>query len=80
MAYLVDTTGAIVGIWQAGDNIGAQLVNEPGTLGLNELNTRDSESAKAFYASVFGWEPEAVEGSNGGYVVFNVDGGTRSRA
>jgi len=74
MAYLVDTTGAMVGIWQAGDHIGAQLVNEPGTLGWNELTTQDFASAKAFYASVVGWEPEAVEGSNGGYVVFNVDG------
>lgn len=74
MAYLVDPTGAMVGIWQARGNTGAQLVDEPGTLGFNELNTRDPEAAQAFYAAVFGWEPEPVESSGGNYVMFNVDG------
>lgn len=69
MAYLVDRAGAMVGIWQAGSNSGAQLVDEPGTLGFNELNTRDPEAAQAFYAGVFGWEPEPVQSSGGNYVI-----------
>ncbi len=55
MAFLVDPTGAAIGVWQPGINIGAGLVNEPGALAWNELETRDPEAAKAFYAAVFGW-------------------------
>lgn len=55
MAFLVDPTGAVVGLWQPGRNIGAGLVNEPGALSWNELETRDPDAAKAFYGAVFGW-------------------------
>ena len=58
MAFLADPTGAVVGIWQPGRNIGASIVNEPGSLSWNELNTRDPEVAKAFYGAVFGWQFE----------------------
>jgi uncharacterized protein len=74
MAFLIDPTGAIVGIWQARKHYGAQLVNEPGTLGWNELATRDPEAAKVFYPAVFGWEPAAWEGSDTPYTTWNVDG------
>ncbi len=55
MAVFADPTGAVFGIWQPGTFIGAELVNEPGALAWNELNTRDPEAAKAFYGAVFGW-------------------------
>jgi len=55
MAFLSDPTGAVFGLWQPGRNIGAGLVNEPGALSWNELETRDPEAAKAFYAAVFDW-------------------------
>lgn len=74
MAYLVDPTGAVVGIWQAGAGESAFLVGEPDALGWNELNTRDIEAASPFYASVFGWESEVVESSGGDYVLFNTGG------
>jgi uncharacterized protein len=61
MAFLADPTGAMIGIWQPGRNIGAGLVNEPGALSWNELNTRDPEAAKAFYGAVFGWGFEDIE-------------------
>jgi hypothetical protein len=51
-----DPAGAVFGIWEAQEHRGAQLVNEPGTWNFSELNTADSEGAKAFYGSVFGWE------------------------
>lgn len=54
-AFFADPTGAIVGIWQPGKNIGAGLVNEPGALAWNEINTRDLGAAKQFYGAVFGW-------------------------
>ncbi len=56
MAVFVDPTGAVVGIWQPGTFVGAEIVNEPGALAWNELNTRDPEAAKAFYGAVFGWD------------------------
>lgn len=58
MAFLADPSGAVLGLWKAGRNIGAGLVNEPGALSWNELNTRDPEAAKAFYGAVFGWDFE----------------------
>jgi uncharacterized protein len=58
MAFLVDPTGAVIGLWQPGRNIGAGLVNEPGALAWNELETRDPAAAKDFYGAVFGWSFE----------------------
>ena len=55
MAIFTDPTGAVFGIWQPGAFAGAARVNEPGALAWNELNTRDTGAAKAFYGAVFGW-------------------------
>jgi predicted enzyme related to lactoylglutathione lyase len=74
MAFLIDPAGAFVGIWQAGRHTGAELVNEPGALGWNELVCREPQTASAFYASVFGWEPAPVQVSGHDYTVFNLDG------
>lgn len=61
MAVFMDPAGAAFGVWQAGKHFGAELVNEPGALSWNELNTRDPEGAKAFYGAVFGWAFEDAE-------------------
>jgi predicted enzyme related to lactoylglutathione lyase len=61
MAVFQDPTGAFLSVWQPGEHKGAQLVNEPGTLSWNELNTRDVETAKSFYSAVFGWNCETME-------------------
>lgn len=53
---VVDPQGATLGIWQAGGFIGAGLVNEPGSMVINQLNTRDPIAAAAFYGALFGWE------------------------
>ena len=55
MAMIQDPTGAVVGIWQPKDHIGAQLVNRPNALVWNELQTKDTDAALSFYATVFGW-------------------------
>jgi predicted enzyme related to lactoylglutathione lyase len=75
MAVLSDPTGAVFGIWQAGKNVGADVVREAGALTWSELNTRDPESAKPFYAELFGWsyEDEEYEGT-GTYTTIAVDG------
>jgi predicted enzyme related to lactoylglutathione lyase len=61
-AVLTDPEGAEFRIWQARQNKGAQLVNEPGSLNLNGLNTRDTKGAKSFYGSVFGWRTLLLDG------------------
>jgi predicted enzyme related to lactoylglutathione lyase len=58
MALFADPTGAFCGIWQPGMFPGAELVNEYGCFGWNELNTRDTSAAREFYGAVFGWEVE----------------------
>ncbi len=55
MAVFTDPEGAAFCVWQAKEYKGAQLVNDPGTLNFNSLNTREVEGAKTFYGSVFGW-------------------------
>ena len=68
MAVFADPTGAVFGIWQPNAFPGAGIVNEPGTLSWNELNTRDIEGAKAFYGAVFDWTyDDAVFDGTGTY-------------
>jgi uncharacterized protein len=64
MAVFADPEGAEFRVWQAGDHKGARIVNEPGTLNFNGLNTRDLSGAKAFYGAVFGWETLGMSGGN----------------
>ncbi len=58
MALLADPTGAVFAAWQARDHVGAALVNDPGALVLNQLNTDDPETAQRFYGELFGWRVE----------------------
>ncbi len=60
MGMVVDPTGAAVGLWQAGEMIRSQVNNVPGTVGWNELLTRDVDAAQAFYATVFGFTYDEV--------------------
>lgn len=70
MAVAVDPTGAVFGLWQAGDHIGAALVNEPGALVWEDLRSPDPDRAKAFYGSVFGYRYDAVPMAPGDYTTF----------
>jgi len=71
MAFLADPTGAVIGIWQPGRNVGAGVVGEPGAMTWNELNTRDPEAAKAFYGDLFGWSFEEKEYERGAYTIIS---------
>jgi predicted enzyme related to lactoylglutathione lyase len=62
MALFTDPEGAAFAVWQANQQKGARIVNEPGTLVFNGLNTRDPEGAEAFYGAVFGWQTLDVSG------------------
>ena len=73
MALFADPTGAFFGIWQSGTFAGAAVVNEPGSYSWNELNTRDPDAAKAFYAAVFGWGVREMDmGDDGTYAMWRL--------
>ena len=76
LAFFTDPEGAFLGLWQPGRNKGSELVNEPGAVSWNELNTRDPEAAKKFYGAVFGWQfdDQEVEGT-GTYTSIGVGDG-----
>jgi hypothetical protein len=56
MAVFTDPAGAAFCAWQAKEHRGARIVNDPGSLNFNDLNTRDLEGAMSFYGAVFGWK------------------------
>lgn len=74
MAVFQDTEGAFFSAWQPGTNIGAQVVNDPGTFCWSELNTRDLEAAKTFYPAVFDWEPRTSDGDVMAYTEWQLGG------
>jgi predicted enzyme related to lactoylglutathione lyase len=62
MAVFTDPEGAAFCVWEAKQHKGARIVNQPGSLNFNTLNTRDAAGAKLFYGSLFGWETLALRG------------------
>lgn len=75
LAAFADPTGAVIGVWQAGDHHGALRVNEPGALTWNELMTRDPEAAKGFFADVFDWTYQPMDMGGSEYNIVHVDSG-----
>jgi uncharacterized protein len=73
-ATFADPEGATFSVWQPGQTIGAQLVNEPGTWNFSELNTRDREAAAGFYGAVFGWETESFSLGESDFTFFKLPG------
>ena len=62
MAVFTDPEGAAFCVWEANEHKGARVVNDPGSLNFNGLNTRDVEGARSFYRSVFGWQTLTLDG------------------
>jgi uncharacterized protein len=69
MAVFTDPEGAAFCVWEAKEHKGARLVNDPGSLVFNGLNTRDLERAKSFYGSVFKWQTGAIGGGAEGWTL-----------
>jgi uncharacterized protein len=69
MAVFTDPEGAAFGVWEAKKHKGARLVNDPGALVFNGLNTRDVGGARSFYRSLFGWETGAIGGGAEGWTL-----------
>ena len=63
MAVAVGPQGEPFGLWQAGDHVGVRIFNEPGSLVWNEAAVADPDAAREFYAAVFGFHYDAVEGA-----------------
>jgi predicted enzyme related to lactoylglutathione lyase len=69
MAVCSDPEGAAFGLWEARKHRGARLVNDPGALVFNSLNTRDVRAARSFYGSLFGWEIGPIGGGAEGWTL-----------
>lgn len=65
LAVIMDPTGAVFSIWQAGKHIGARVVNEHGAFVWNEIATKDTEKAKEFYTELFGWGVDDMDMGGG---------------
>jgi len=76
MAIFADPTGAVYGVWQAGEHKGSQVVSEPGSVAWHQCNTRDPDKALDFYAEVFGWESEKVDTGGVDYWQLSSEGAT----
>lgn len=75
MAVVVDPSGAVLCLWKPIDHIGAEVVNEPGSLVWNELISTDLDASVAFFAEVLGWGAEPFDAGGGAaYQIFMVDG------
>ena len=73
MAVLQDPQGAVFAVWQAGRQAGAELVNDPGSLTMNQLNAADVDAARDFYAALFGWRTETASEDPPYWGIYNGD-------
>lgn len=74
MGVMSDPTGGVCCVWEPNQHIGAQLVNEHGTLTWTDLMTGDPAGAAEFYGSVFGWEAQAMDSPMGPGQMFSLGG------
>ena len=77
MAIAQDPTGAYFGLWEANQMIGMSVRSEPGAVVWNEQMSRDPDRAREFYAAVFGYTYEPVEGAEA-YWTFNTADGRQA--
>jgi predicted enzyme related to lactoylglutathione lyase len=69
MAVVRDPQGAVFALWQPREQRGAQLVNVAGAFTWNDVVTTDPEAARRFYADLFGWSYQQIEGAEPPYAV-----------
>ncbi|HTP20370.1 MAG TPA: VOC family protein [Solirubrobacteraceae bacterium] len=58
VAALADPAGAVIGVWQPGERLGCQLVNEASAYAMSALHTPDPDAAARYYRDIFGWDIE----------------------
>jgi predicted enzyme related to lactoylglutathione lyase len=74
VALATDPGGAVFGIWQALENIGIGLANEPGSLAWSENWTPDFKRTTAFYHSVFGYNFSFMDLEGSSYAFMSLNG------
>ncbi len=62
MAICADPTGAVFGLWEANEHVGAGVENEHGGMSWHEVATRDLAAARTFYSELFALTPNKMEG------------------
>lgn len=72
MAVIQDPQGGYVMAWEPRANIGAGLVNAPGALVWNELQSPDLDASASFYKDLFGWELAELPGMEQRYLAIKV--------
>ncbi|MGI8626892.1 MAG: VOC family protein [Geodermatophilaceae bacterium] len=73
MVIALDPQGNPFGLWQAGQNTGVTIHNEPGALAWNDAAVDDPDAAQAFYSAVFDYRFDPMEGMEG-YATFATGG------
>jgi uncharacterized protein len=68
MAVIQDPQGAYVLVWQPKMHFGAALVNAPGALVWNELQSPDPDASASFYRDLFGWDVAQFPGMSDTYL------------
>ncbi|GAA3627834.1 VOC family protein [Microlunatus ginsengisoli] len=76
MAFAVDPTGCLFGLWQSGQHTGVNRYNEQGSLAWNEAMTGDYLAGKEFYATVFGYTYTEIGDERFSYSTVELDGRT----
>ncbi|TDC35203.1 VOC family protein [Micromonospora sp. 15K316] len=73
-ALFADPAGASFGVWQSLGMPGAEVFDVPGSLTWPELTTRESDGAREFYGSVFGWTADEQPMGPITYTTWQLDG------
>ncbi|WP_027942068.1 VOC family protein [Amycolatopsis taiwanensis] len=73
VAIAADPSGAVFGLWQAGEITGVRISDVPGALVWNECMTSDFEGGKAFYAEVFGYHVEDMSSAEFSYATLKLN-------
>lgn len=74
MCIAADPTGAVFGVWQAGEMVGFDAPGEVGGWVWCDLRSTDPAAAQDFYASVFGYVYTPLEMAGPDYRVFSLTG------
>lgn len=67
LCIALDPQGAVFGVWQSAGSVGAEIYNEPGSLVWNEAEVADPDAGRQFYAAVFGYSYQPIEGADAAY-------------
>ena len=74
MSVIADPNGAVFSMWQATNHIGAEVMNEHGSLTWAECMGDDVDKGRKFYTELFGWNTQEMPTPEGGtYIIFRKD-------